>query len=230
MRLTLIDHMIWRMIAPTCLKELAAKRPEWDIRAVRREAKRWFKRIVRETPSIGSIRQNPMRLQLNGASVWFAMYEAAHVLYADSMDLPLYEAMCIASFSSPAMLGRFTKTDMFSQQAMARRDAMAAKVNAIDAEYNWQQQNIRGQTPDEYTLIYTKCGICKLAGRLGREYLLPPMCRADYILMEAAGVCLHRDRTIAHGDDCCYYYCTRKGSEAEHRWQEAHPEGTFVEL
>ncbi len=229
MKFTLMDRLIWSKIAPTCLNTLKTHRPEWDTKAVGKAAKRRFKQIVEETPSIGSIKENPMRFSLNGSMVWFAIYEAAHERYGDSMDLELYGQLCHDSFSSPFFINQYKKKDMFSQATLDKRDRVAAQINAIDAEYNWQQQNIRGETPDEYTLIYTKCGICKLAERLGHKDLLPPMCKADYIVMDAAGVCLHRDKTLAHGDDCCLYYCTRKGSEAERRWQEAHPAGTFVE-
>ena len=42
------------------------------------------------------------------------------------------------------------------------------------------------------------------------------------------GAILHRDKTLALGDDCCHYYMTKPGSDAERRWQEEHPEGTIT--
>ncbi len=42
------------------------------------------------------------------------------------------------------------------------------------------------------------------------------------------GAILHRNKTLASGDDCCLYYMTKPSSEAEHRWQDEHPDGTFI--
>ena len=54
------------------------------------------------------------------------------------------------------------------------------------------------------------------------------MCKTDYITFEAMGTILHRNKTLASGDDCCLYYMTKPGSEAEQRWQDEHPDGTFI--
>ena len=52
--------------------------------------------------------------------------------------------------------------------------------------------------------------------------------KTDYITFEAMEAILHRNKTLASGDDCCLYYMTKPGSEAEHRWQDEHPDGTFI--
>jgi multimeric flavodoxin WrbA len=38
---------------------------------------------------------------------------------------------------------------------------------------------------------------------------------------------MDRADMLASGDDCCLYYMTKPGSEAEQRWQDEHPDGTF---
>ena len=52
--------------------------------------------------------------------------------------------------------------------------------------------------------------------------------KTDYITFEAMGAILHRNKTLASGDDCCLYYMTKHGSEAEQRWLDEHPDGTFI--
>ena len=86
---------------------------------------------------------------------------------------------------------------------------------------------LRKESP-ECTLFYTRCGLCELARERGHLDILPVMCKTDYITFEAMGAILHRDKTLALGDDCCYYYMTKPGSEAERRWQEEHPDGTIT--
>ena len=79
------------------------------------------------------------------------------------------------------------------------------RENRIDSPYNWQAHYKQGKADEEFTLYYTRCGLCELARARG-----------------------HRDKTLGSGDDCCYYYMTKPGSEAERRWQQEHPDGTFT--
>ena len=102
------------------------------------------------------------------------------------------------------------------------------RENRIDSSYNWQAHYKQGKVDEEFTLYYTRCGLCQLARERGHLDLLPVMCLTDYIMFEAMGVILHRDKALASGDDCCHYYMTKPGSGAEKRWQEEHPEGTRV--
>ena len=102
------------------------------------------------------------------------------------------------------------------------------RENRIDSPYNWQAHYQLGKVDEEFTLSYTRCGLCELARKRGHLDILPAMCETDYITFEAMGAILHRNKTLASGDDCCLYYMTKPGSEAEQRWQEEHPDGTFM--
>ena len=95
------------------------------------------------------------------------------------------------------------------------------KYDLVTAHYK------QGKVDEEFTLSYTRCGLCELARKRGHLDILPAMCRTDYITFEAMGAILHRNKTLASGDDCCLYYMTKPGSEAEQRWQDEHPDGTF---
>ena len=96
------------------------------------------------------------------------------------------------------------------------------KYDLVTAHYK------QGKVDEEFTLSYTRCGLCELARKRGHLDILPAMCRTDYITFEAMGAILHRNKTLASGDDCCLYYMTKPGSEAEQRWQDEHPDGTFI--
>lgn len=76
MRIGLIERTMFAVMASACIKELRKEHAEWDGRAIRGEARRRFKRMLRETPSIGSYRSNCWKMNLVGGAVWFSLYEA----------------------------------------------------------------------------------------------------------------------------------------------------------
>ena len=219
---------MWHFMQGTCYGVLRKECPEWDYHLLRKAAKKRFREIVMTTPSIGSYRENSLKKNLVGGMVWFAIYETGRERYGSQMSLPLYEKMCQASISMPVML-RMTRmakpfTKKFQESMMKRSE----RENRIDSPYNWQAHYKKGKVDEEFTLFYTRCGLCELARERGHLDILPVMCKTDYITFEAMGAILHRDKTLALGDDCCYYYMTKPGSEAERRWQEEHPDGTIT--
>ncbi len=228
MKYTLIDRLMWHFMQGTCYRVLQEECPKWDYRLLRKEARKRFREIVLSTPSIGSYRQNSLKKNLNGGMVWFAIYETARERYGSQMSLPLYEKMCRASISMPMMLRMASKTKPFTRKYQEGMIKRSERENRIDSHYNWQASYKQGKTDEEFTLYYTRCGLCELARKRGHLDILPAMCKTDYITFKAMGVILHRDKTLASGDECCHYYMTKPGSDAEHRWQEKHPDGTFT--
>ena len=160
--------------------------------------------------------------------VWFAIYETAKERYGSQMSLPLYEKMCRASIAMPMMLRMARMTKPFTRKFQESMMKRSERENRIDSPYNWQAHYKQGKVDEEFTLSYTRCGLCELARKRGHMDLLPVMCKTDYITFEAMGAILHRNKTLASGDDCCLYYMTKPRSEAEHRWQDEHPDGTFI--
>jgi type I restriction enzyme S subunit len=228
MKYTLIDRLMWHFMQGTCFGVLREECPQWDFHLLRNEAKRRFGEIVMATPSIGSYRENSLKKNLIGGMVWIAIYETANERYGTQMSLPLYEKMCRASISMPLMLKMTRAAKPFTRKFQESKMKQSERENRIDSPYNWQAHYKQGKADEEFTLYYTRCGLCKLACDRGYLDILPAMCKTDYILFEAMGAVLHRDKTLAAGDNCCYYYITKPGSEAERRWQDKHPEGTFT--
>ncbi len=230
MKYNLIDRLMWSFMQGACFDVIKKERPNWDIKAIKKEAKVRFREIVEDTPSIGGYMENASRRKLNGGMVWIAIYEIAKEKYGAEMDIELYEKLCRAAISMPMMLKMAKMMDPFSDKQQKNMIKRAEKENKIDSPFNWHTVIKQGKVDEEFTLIYTRCGLCELAKRRGHLDILPAMCRTDYIMIEAMNAILHRDKTLSNGDDCCYYYITKPGSEAERKWQEEHPEGTFKPL
>ena len=219
---------MWHFMQGRCFKVLREECPEWDICQLRKEAKKRYREIVDATPSIGSYRDNSLKKNLTGGMVWIAIYETAKERYGEKMSIALYEKMCRYSIANPMMLKMARLSKPFTRKFQERIMRRSEHENRIDSPYNWQAHYKLGKVDEEFTLYYTRCGLCQLARERGHLDILPAMCLTDYIMFEAMGVILHRDKTLASGDDCCHYYMTKPGSGAEKRWQEEHPEGTFT--
>ena len=226
MRIGLIDRAMFAVMASACIKELRKEHADWNGKAIRRNARRRFARMLKETPSIGSYRSNCWKMNLVGGAVWFSLYEAVEELYGRMSD-DLYCKMCNATYAIPIMARKYASTPFFTEKY---QDAYIHKIdnaNRIRSEYNWTTHYEKGPTPDSLRIRFTTCGLCALATRTGHRDILPIMCRTDYTVADAIGACLHRDKTLATGDPCCDYLYTRPGSDAEKEWQEEHPKGTF---
>ena len=103
MRIGLIERAMFAVMASACIKEFRKEHAEWDGRAIRGEARRRFKRMLRETPSIGSYRSNCWKMNLVGGAVWFSLYEAVEELYG-RMSGELYGKICNATYAIPFRL------------------------------------------------------------------------------------------------------------------------------
>ena len=226
MRIGIIDRAIFAVMSLACIKELLKEHPEWDGEAIRKNARRRFRKMLKVTPSIGSYSQNCWKMNLVGGAVWFSLYEAVEELNGKMPD-ELYSRMCNATYSIPIMAKKYASMPFFTDKYQDAYIKKAEKANRIRSEYNWITVMEKGPTTDSLTVRFTNCGLCTLARRTGHSDILPIMCKTDYNVADRIGVCLHRDKTLATGDSCCDYLYTRPGSDVEKQWQLEHPEGTF---
>ena len=227
MRIELIDRIMFPVMFSVCIKELQKDHPEWDGRPIKRNARRRFIKMMKETPSIGGFFRNHWKINLVGGAVWFAIYEAVEESYGKMSD-ELYGRMCNATMTMPIMARKYAAIPFFSEKYQHNYIRKVEKVNRIKSAYNWDTVIEKGETPDSLHVCFTNCGLCTLASRTGHRDILPLMCATDYTVADQMGAILHRDKTLATGDPCCDYLYTRPGSEAEKKWLAEHPEGTFI--
>ena len=226
MKVGIIDQIVFAVVAGTSVKELRKEHPEWKACAIKKSALPRFIKMMKGTPEIGSYRDNCLKICLVGGAVWFSVFEAVEELYGRMSD-GLYSQMCNATYTIPVMARKYRKMKFFSsgfQEKYARKMEKASRIKSV---YNWTPDFKKG-APDYATMRFTTCGLCALATRTGHQDILPIMCKTDYTVAAMMGANLHRDKTLSNGDECCYYLYTRPGSEIEKKWQEEHPEGTFI--
>ena len=92
----------------------------------------------------------------------------------------------------------------FSEQDIRGMKATAA-LNAADRNpYSWNMEFLPYADGSGYEARFTRCGICALMKELGLSDLVPAMCRLDYAMAEAGGVCdFVREYTLASGGPYC---------------------------
>ena len=135
MRIGLIDRAMFAVMASACIKELRKEHADWDGSAIRRNARRRFGRMMKETPSIGSYRSNCWKMNLVGGAVWFSLYEAVKELYGRMSD-DLYEKMCNATYAIPIMARKYAFTPFFTEKYQDAYIRKIDKANRIRSEYN----------------------------------------------------------------------------------------------
>ena len=219
MNYTFCETLMWHAITPTMFRWLKQREPDWDVAALKRDAKRIYREMAVRTPEIGSLKENSIRICLSGGMVWLSAYEAA----AGKMTEECFAEMVRASMEAPLIKASFkgkAKT-AFTLEAQQRRAENAAKSNAIsDSPFNWNTEVILGRDADEYTINYHRCGLCALGEQERLSHLVPYMCVLDILSVEWMGGVLYRTKTLAGGGDCCDFYICKKDSKWDREKKE----------
>ena len=126
MKIGIIDRAMFAVMSSTCVKELRKEHPDWNGRAIKRNARKYFIKMLKETPSIGSYIENCWKINLVGGAVWFAIYEAVEELYGRMSD-ELYSRMCNATYAIPIMARKYASTPFFTEKY---QDAYSGQLKA----------------------------------------------------------------------------------------------------
>ena len=109
-----------------------------------------------------------MKYTLTDRLMWHFMQGTCYkVLHGSQMSLPLYEKMCRASIAMPMMLRMARMTKPFTRKFQESMMKRSERENRIDSPYNWQAHYKQGKVDEEFTLSYTRCGLCELARKRG---------------------------------------------------------------
>ena len=115
------------MVSRVSVNELRKEHPEWNGRKIKKQAKTRYKKMLQETPEIGSYSENCLKICLTGGAVWFSVYEAVEELYGKMSD-ELYGRMCNATYSIPIMASKYRKMPFFDAKF---QDKYAAKMEKV---------------------------------------------------------------------------------------------------
>ena len=81
--------------------------------------------------------------------------------------------------------------------------AAALRSQTIDNSYDWKFTIEDGETINQYTAIFTTCGICTLMNKFGIVEYVPAMCTFDYDMAAMNNTKFTREFTLASGGTYC---------------------------
>lgn len=204
------EKLMWLVLGTPSLAYLRQQGTPVDPK----KAKGIFRQMVAETPEIGGLRENPLRMCLAAGMVWLSVYKAADGTVEDAC----FGEMVKKSMESPLVVAAYKgkAKKAFTRESQQKRADVAARTNplAADNPYQWNAEVIFGRDPEEYTINYHQCGLCALGRREGLSRLVPYMCVLDILSVEWMGGVLRRTMTLAAGGEYCDFYICKKGS----RW------------
>ena len=113
--------------------------------------------------------------------------------YRESMMIPVMKRFC-------RIMGKqkFTAKDFAGMKKTERMQATDRNL------YSWNMTFLPYSDGSGYEARFSKCGICTLMRELGLGEYIRAMCRLDYTMAEAGGVCeFVREYTLASGGPYC---------------------------
>ena len=113
--------------------------------------------------------------------------------YREAMMTPAMKLFCKKMGKQ-----KFTDRDIASMKK-------AERLKAADRNpYSWNMEYLPYSDGSGYEARFHKCGICTLMKELGLEEYISAMCRLDYTMADAGGVCeFVREHTLASGGPYC---------------------------
>ena len=171
-----------------------------EAKRISKQAKAEYRRIIESLPEF----EKGDRFKMNIVSC--AMFAGFCRQFR-----PLPDVKDLTEFYKQGMMNRkmklFCKVSGLKKFSKRDRQQMAAtaKFRAADRNpYSWNMEYLPYEDGSGYEARFTKCGICTLMKELGLKKAIPAMCRLDYTMAEAGGVCdFVRKHTLASGGPYC---------------------------
>ncbi len=210
MKNTICEKLMWFSITPTIFRFIRKNWMDLNISQIKKKSKHNYKDMIKRTPDIGPMSQNPLRVPLAGGMIWISIYQAMD----GKMSHEQFRQMVVETTKSPMLKRAFSKQNPFTNEAQCKKIEKERISNAIsNSEFNWIVETVLGRDEEEYTTLYHQCGLCALGRQENCEDLIPYMCEMDFITVEMMGGVLHRTGTLATGAKCCDFYICKKGSK-----------------
>ena len=207
MKYDIYASAMWHLFSHSFRQALAKHWNGEKADMVMKKAKPIYKKLVKETPSIGGMKANPMTMNLLSAMQFAAIYFAADKkIPVDAMKKIYHDGMVNGFFFKKAMNGK----NMFLPKVQKKKMKLAEKSQHSTYKYDWVWTFVKGKKLDTCETDFTRCGIYNLFCDLGIKEIPPAMCVFDYAMAEYMGVDFHRETTIAGGGAVCDCHYAKK--------------------
>ncbi len=176
--------------------------PEIELKAFRKRHKKEYKAMVRRTPGVGGMKENPLSVVMYMACYGLSYYKAGEGKISEQTYAEMIKALCKSDMLRKFYEGRY----VFDDKNIAKYNRIHENSKKRKYEMDWVGEfDYRPEVPEFY-LTYRQCGICKLAKQENLGFLVKHMCVMDYPSIEYMKGKLLRSKTLGNGDDCCDFH------------------------
>ncbi len=175
---------------------------ELDLKSFWKRLKQEFKAMVKRTPGVGSMKENPLSIVMYMACFGLSYYKAGEGKISEDDFAGMIEAVC----ASPTMKKFYEGRYVFDDKNIAKYEKIHENSKKRKYALDWVGEFRYDPKVPEFYLTYRECGICKLAKKEGLGFLVKYMCVMDYPSIEYMKGKLLRSKTLGNGDDCCDFH------------------------
>ncbi len=176
--------------------------PELDIKLFRKRLKKEYKAMVKRTPGVGSMKENPLAIVMYMACFGLSYYKAGEEKISEETFAKMIDTVCKSDTMKKYYQGRY----VFDDKNIEKYRKIHENSKKRKYELDWVGEfDYRPEVPEFY-LTYHECGICKLAKKEGLGHLVKYMCVMDYPSIEYMKGKLLRSKTLGNGDPICDFH------------------------
>ena len=199
-------RIYWTLFAPMMKKSITKRFGKEMAEKSIRNGKEEYKRLLSRADDLGP--GNPM-----ASNAYFAYVFAAAWLGSGKQITPDEMALVMTDVLESRLLRTvFGMTDLNRtpkkwEKDMRKYDAWYRK-HGQNYPVNWVVNFDETAHRDGSYYYFTRCPICEYCHREGIAELMPALCATDEVMFRLQHGKLHREHTIANGDEICDYWIT----------------------
>lgn len=147
--------------------------------------------------------------------IFAAMYGAVYLSLDPKPSLDEMTAYARETAMNNRVFLKFiVSEENYTAKGQKRLAENAIKSQSDNNPCSWRYTFEAGKTLNEYTTIFTTCGILHLFQKWGISEITPALCRMDYDMARANNTEFIREQTLAGGGkycDCHYIHTPKNG-------------------
>ncbi len=178
--------------------------PEEDASRVMSKARQTYKDILSAIPEFDS--DDRFIINILSAALLAAVYMNLHKKPGLAAVTQLYH-----NGMTNAVMRLFLKAaNNYTPKAQQKLKEQATASQRKTNPYSWRFEYQPGSEINEYSAVFSTCGIKRLFDELGISEITPAMCSYDYVMADLAGSIFTREFTLAAGGPCCDCHYRKK--------------------
>jgi len=199
-------RIYWMLFAPKIRKSISARfSKELGEQAVR-QGKKEYRRLLSRCDDLGP--GNPMASNAYFAYVFAAAWLGTEKkITPDQMAVVMTDVLESQPLKTVFGLTDINRTPKKWEKDMRKYEAWYKK-HGKEYPSGWIVNFDENRHRDGSFYYFSHCPICEFCSKEGISELMPALCATDEVMFRLQHGKLHREYTIANGDDICDYWIT----------------------